>query len=300
LEEAIMSLKEQFESLKNNWLILILGVVVIGAMMLLPSISRGVNYSSNYAMDTAQSYGGGYESYSKALYNNSTNFSPDVINRKIVKTSNLGIETKIGKFQETDSRLRDIVKSSNSIILNEDIFSRKNNSKEIFTGSYTIKVENTKLENFTNQLKTLGKVVSFNQGTDDVTGEYTNVNIELQVERERLERFQEMYEEAEEITDKIELNDRIFNQERTIKYLEDAVKDVDQRVDYSTIYLTVNERSDYLGIAFVKLSDLLRSFMGSLNSLVRLIVVILPWALIAGIIYAVSKLTKKQEIKKKR
>jgi ABC-type sugar transport system permease subunit len=296
-----MSLKEQFENLKNNWLIFVLAIVVIGAMVLLPNISSGVSYKTNYAADSySLGYGASYESYSKALYNNSTNFSPDVLNRKIVKTSNLGIETKIGKFKQTDLQLRDIVKGTESIILTENIYSSKVDSKEIFTGNYTIKVHVDKLDLVTNQLKTLGKVTSFNQGADDVTGEYTNVNIELQVEKERLERYQDMYADAEDIKDKIELNDRIFNQERTIKYLEDAVKDVDQRVDYSTIYLTVNERSDYLGIAFVKLSDLLRSFMGSLNSLIRLIVLILPWAIIAGFIYAIARLSKKPEIKKKR
>ena len=293
-----MSLKEQFEKLKENWLLILLVVLVLGTMIYLPNISVGSSY--NYASDSAL---GGYSpSYAKESYLNyqNQNFSPEVLNRKIVKTSNLGIETKIGKFKETDSQVRDVVKGTESIIITENIYSNKVDSKEIFTGNYTIKVKIDKLDLVTNQLKTLGKVTSFNQGADDVTGEYTNVNIELQVEKERLERFQEMYADAEEITDKIELNDRIFNQERTIKYLEDSIKDVDQRIDYSTIYLTINERSNYLGIAFVKLSDLARSFMGSLNSLVRLIVVILPWVLIAGFIYAINKLTKKQEIKKKR
>ncbi len=293
-----MSLTEQLENLKNNWLIFILAIVVIGTMIYLPNIGTISSYKSvNYAYDSG--YGGYAPSYAKESYLNyqNQNFSPEVLNRKIVKTSNLGIETKIGNFKTVDSKVRDVIKGTESIIINENIFSNKVDSKEIFTGNYTIKVKIEKLDLVTDQLKTLGKVTSFNQGADDVTGEYTNVNIELQVEKERLERYQEMYADAEDIKDKIELNDRIFNQERTIKYLEDAVKDVDQRVDYSTIYLTVNERSDYLGIAFVKLSDLLRSFMGSLNSLIRLIVLILPWAIIAGFIYAIARLTKKPETK---
>lgn len=293
-----MSLKEQLQNLKNNWLIFVLAVVVIGTMLLLPNISRSSSYSANYAIDAVQAYGG-YQN-SKVFYNNSTNFAPEVINRKIVKTFNLGVEIKIGKFQDTDSRLREILKSSDSIIINENIYSRKNNSKEIFTGNYTIKVKNTELDNLTNQLKALGKVTNYNQEADDVTGEYTNINIELQVEKERLKRYQEMYAEVTDISDKIELNDRIFNQERTIKYLEDAVKDVDQRIDYSTINLTINERSDYLGIAFVKLSDLLKAFMRSLNSLISLFVIVLPWAIIAGIVYGITRLTKKPQPKKKR
>jgi len=292
-----MTFTEQLEKLKDNWLVILLVVVVLGAMMLLPKI--GTNYSSrNYTtMDSALGYASGYypESVMYKNYSQQNNFAPDVTDRKIVKTSNLGIEVKLGKFSQTDSMMRDIIKSSSSFILNENIYSSKVNSKDVYTGSYTIKVETSKLDQITNQLKTLGKITSYNQGADDVTGQYTNVKIELQVEKERLERYKQLYEDAKTMEDKINLNDRIFNQERTIKYLEDSIKNIDERVDYSTIYLTINERSDYIYIAFVKLSELVSSFVGSLNSLLRLIFLVLPWAVLGGVIYAIIRLTKKKQ-----
>lgn len=293
-----MSLKEQFEKIKENWLLILIVVFIFGVMIYLPN-SGSIGFSSqnkmamDYAYESSLAYGGSYDTYK----NYTQNFAPQVENRKIVKTANLGLETKVGKFSEVDSKLREVIKSSDSFILNENIYSNKVNSREIFSGNYVIKVNNDKLEYITNQLKDLGKVTRFTMGADDVTGQYTNVNIELQVERERLLRYQEMYEDAELINDKIELNDRIFNQERTIKYLEDSVRDIDQRIDYSTINLTVNEKSDYLGIAFVKLSDLVRSFINSLNSLIRLVVLILPWVIIIGFFYAINRFFKKEGTK---
>ena len=87
-----------------------------------------------------------------------------------------------------------------------------------------------------------------------------------------------MYLEAEDVMDKVEINDKIFFQERRVKYLEDSLKRIDQRVDYSTISFTLNEkRSEYANIAFVKCSELIKSFVGSFNSLISLIFAVIPW-----------------------
>jgi hypothetical protein len=106
-----------------------------------------------------------------------------------------------------------------------------------------------------------------------------------------------MYNSAEKISDKIELNDRIFNQERTIKYLEDSLKNMDQRVDYSTINLNISEKYSYSNIALVKLSDLVRSFVNSVNALLKFLFVIIPFAIVGWIIYLVSR--NKKNSKKK-
>ena len=52
-----------------------------------------------------------------------------------------------------------------------------------------------------------------------------------------------MLTEATAVSDKIELSDRIFNQERTIKYFEDQLKNAGTRVEYSTLYVTLTEKA---------------------------------------------------------
>ena len=119
--------------------------------------------------------------------------------------------------------------------------------------------------------------------------------IELQTEKERLKRYQVMYDEAKEINDKLNLNDRIFNQERRIKYLEDSLKNTDKRIEYSTIHFSMTEkRSEYANLALVKISELIRGFVSSINALLQLVFVIIPWAIAFLIISWIVKLIKRK------
>jgi len=90
-----------------------------------------------------------------------------------------------------------------------------------------------------------------------------------------------MYEDAEEVSDRIDLNDKIFNQERKIKYLQDALSNVDNRIDYSSVGFSMEEeRSDWVEISFVKISELVQTFVGSLNSLLKFVFGIIPWTVV--------------------
>jgi len=128
-------------------------------------------------------------------------------------------------------------------------------------------------------MKDIGKVTSFSESQRDITGNFQNTNIELESERARLSRYQKLFEETIDIEQKIQLTDRIFNQERTIRYLEDSLENLDQRVDYSTVTVSINEKkSDYANIVFVKFSELIKNFVGNLNLVLKFIVGIIPWA----------------------
>jgi len=292
-----MSFKEQLIRLKENWLIILL--VVVAFLVLTFLVSNGTSYSArdSFAMNDSAMYSKSMESAGGYGLSYSQDFAPEVEDRKITKNSSLSLEVKGGEFTFADSKVKSIVSSSDSIVLNESLNTRKNGNKEEFYASYSIKVESSKLDSVVSQLREIGKVTYFTENENDITGSYTNREIELEVERERLLRYQEMYNSAEKISDKIELNDRIFNQERTIKYLEDSLKNMDQRVDYSTINLNISEKYSYSNIALVKLSDLVRSFVNSVNALLKFLFVIIPFAIVGWIIYLVTK--KNRKIKKR-
>ena len=99
-----------------------------------------------------------------------------------------------------------------------------------------------------------------------------------------------MLEEAESTQEKIDLTDRIFNQERTIKYYEEALNDIDKRVSYSTIYFSITEkRSDFADATLITLSRIVRSFVESFNLLINLIFVVIPWAIALLIIWVIYR-----------
>jgi len=225
----------------------------------------------------------------------SGDFAPDVLDRKIVKTTSLSTEVKRGTFKDAESKVLNVVKSSNSILLNQNVNRIGKDKKSYFVGRFTIKVDTKKYDSVVSQLKDIGEVTNFNENQQDVTGRYENIDVEIQTEKTRLTRFEQLFDETKDVEQKIQLTDRIFNQERRIKYLEDSLKNIGQRVDYSTISLTINEKkSDYADIVFVKFSELVKGFVGSINLLLKLIVNIIPWVVAIYIIMFLFKLIKRK------
>ena len=144
------------------------------------------------------------------------------------------------------------------------------------------------------QLKNLGEVISFNENSGDETQQYTSLQSEIEAEKSRLSRYQEMYKESAIIADKIQLSDKIFEQERLIKMYGESLTSLNNRVTYSAIYLAINEKqSAYSNVVWVKFPDLIKALVSSINSLASLLFIILPWAIAIAIIWIIIRLIRK-------
>jgi hypothetical protein len=304
-----MSLKEQFKRIKDNWLIVLLLVVIVGIIAIGPSEIKDISFLSRsseqfYGMDSSMAYPAAEKmamSYSRGggIYYDS-GFAPDVEDRKITKNANLNSKVEKGFFSSAEKKLKDIVKSSDSFLLDENVNKYGTNRKEYYQGSYRIKVETSKYDSVISQLKEIGEIVSFNEYINDITGSYTNLEVELAAEKSRLEKYKQIYEESKSAEEKFEVTDRIFNLERTIKYYEDALKNMDKRIDYSEIYISIQEKqSEYVDLVFVKFSHLMKSLVNSINGLLNFIFVILPYAIIIGIIVFFVRRCRKSNCKRK-
>lgn len=273
-----MSVKDQFNKMKENWLMVVLALVVV---LFLSGGNGIVSDSIGNIQSFGKSFDGGVAEIGIASYYPGVGggFAPEIEERKIVKSSSLSTEINRGKFVEAEAELKNIISNSGAYLLNERVNKNGEGWRASLSGYYSLKVETGKYDSVIAQLKEIGEVQSFNENMLDVTERYDDVEIEIKVERERLARYMEMYEDADEVSDRIELNDRIFNQERTIKYLEDSLENIDSRIDYSSISFSMSEeKSNWTNIVFVKLSDLIRSFVNNLNTLLGFIFGIVPWA----------------------
>jgi hypothetical protein len=272
-----MAIKDQLNKLKDNWLLIVLIVVVMMVMsggMSIFSLSGSSlgSYGEFATADMARSTGY-YPSYE-------SNFAPEVEERVITKTSSMSTEVERGRYKSSEAVLKSIVSAANGFILNERVNQYDEGWKAYYSGYYTIKVPTGSYESVLSQLEEIGKVISFNENSADVTGRYTDLNTQLETEKARLRRYEQMYQEAQKIEDKINLNDRIFNQERTIKYIEDAIDNIDKRVDYSQISFSMSEkRSGYANITFVKFSELVKNIVDSTSTLLSFLFSIFPWAI---------------------
>lgn len=293
-----MGVKEQLRKIKDNWLILALVLALVLVFSFSGNISRMSSNSFGGYMMGNQEYGAadydGYSSQKSYIPNTGQGFAPEVENRKIIKTAYMSNEVDMGGFIDLETRLRNIVKSSDSFILSENVYNSGSEKNSYMTANYQIKVDTSKYDSVIAQLKEIGKVTSFRENANDVTGQYTNSQIELETEKERLKRYQEMYNNSLGVSDKITLNDRIYEEERKIKYLEDSIKNIDEKIDYSTIHFTLTEKkSDYANVSVVKFSHLIQNIVDSFNALITLLFVIIPWAIAALIIWLIWKFVKR-------
>ncbi len=273
-----MGIKEQIATLKNNWLMVIIAIALLvflsGGNVIEQGIysvkSAGGTFSEGYAGTESLNYYPGPDS----------GFAPESEDRKVVKSSSLSIEIERGEFGNAEESLKNIVSSSGAYLLNERVNINGEGWKTYYSGYYSLKIETVKYDSVVAQLKGVGEVQSFNENVADVTGRYEDLEIEVEVERQRLLRYLEMFNETEEIEYKINLNDKIFDQERRIKYLENSLDNIDSKIEYSSISFSMSEeRSEWTNVALVKFSDLIRDFVNNLNGLLGFIFGVIPWAL---------------------
>ncbi|MBI4147806.1 DUF4349 domain-containing protein [Candidatus Woesearchaeota archaeon] len=281
-----MTVKEQLLKLKENWLLVLVVLVVLYLMSGSGDFDGAVPSLSSYApsMAVRSSYEAAPSYARSSLYDRG--FAPEVKDRLISKTARLSSEVEKGSFSSAESQLKSIIKSSESYLLNEDVDTYNSGERGEYTSaSYEIKVQSAKYDAVVQQLKGIGKVLSFNENAEDITGTYINIKVELDTERKRLLRYEQMYAEAKKMEDKIDLNDRMFNQERTIANLLDSMDRLGKQVTYSTIRVSLAEKkSAYADIAFVELSMLAEALIGSLNTFLVLAVAALPWVLGIGLV----------------
>ncbi|MDO8656575.1 MAG: DUF4349 domain-containing protein [Nanoarchaeota archaeon] len=296
-----MTLKDQWKKMKDNWLIIIVLVLVAGFLYGGDDIISSIQYSGNYAGDygdpigmMAESVGYGSTRMMKSgimpPISSGGDFAAEVDDRKITKTASLSTEIEFGTFQEGERQLKAIISSTNSLLLNENVNKYDQGRKSYYSGSYSLKVDVRVYDAVVSQLKQIGEIQSFSENAQDITGTYTNIQTELEAERARLQRYKQMLAEATLIADKIELNDRIFNQERTIKYLEDALTNQDEQVEYASVYLQMSEKqSEFANVAFVTFGQLVTGFVSSASNVFKLLFSILPWALGAVILWLIVR-----------
>lgn len=289
-----MTIKKQWKTIKENWII-VLGLVLLVGLFFIGNMG-GASYKSlataNYAMDYAES--AYYDDEGMYMKSFAGGFAPEIVERKITKYANLRSEVRSGQFDSSVESLKNIVSESDSFLLSEDIGLYGEGKKAYSYGNFRIKVSTDNYSGVVSRLKEIGEVKSFREDMDDVTEQYTNIEIDIATEKARLERFKTMMNKSDRIEDQIQLADKIFSLERTIAYYEESLENMDSRIDYSTISFSLTEERPMLyGVVFVKFSELVETLVVSLNSLLYLVFAAIPYAIVIGLVVFGFKIFRK-------
>ncbi|MFC1686085.1 DUF4349 domain-containing protein [Nanoarchaeota archaeon] len=297
----MIKLKDTLEKAKKNWFAILVVIILLFLAVQMNPLDYAGSSDSSYDYKSSPS-GGGVPSLEEARFDSvASPGSPGVSRaevqstpepRKVTKTARMTNEVEHGEYESASEQVKEIVSSSGSILLNEDVdrFETEREGVYYHIGDYEIKIEVDKYDSVLEELKLVGEVDSFNERTRDITEQYEDLEVELESEKARLVRYNEMYAKADEVEFQIDLIDRIFNQERIIKYLEEAIKNLDKKVDYSTVNLRINEEQpDFGEVKFFGIVNLFESFLASLLALVGVIFWVLPWVIAFWLIMKIRK-----------
>lgn len=220
----------------------------------------------------------------------------EVAERKITKTASIDTEVETGKFKEAESRAKNDISSLDGIILNENVQLHKNEDSSYYTGGYTIKVESGKYDSLVAKLKEIPELQNFREYATDITDDYTDLEVELKAEKDRLEKYRALYDETNDTEDKIDLIDAMFYQERAIEYMEKALKEAGKKVDYFTIdfYLSEKEPS-FFNVEFVGASELAANIVNGASTLLRLVSSLLPFLVVGFGIWGIRRYFKNRK-----
>lgn len=203
------------------------------------SAMQGVTMEESYEDGWSE----GTESYAQENGGNSstqTNTLPDS-NRKLIKTVNLSVETK-----EFDNLLQ-IVENKTAecggyieqlYTYNGSIY---NSYKSDKNARLTLRIPQNKLGDFLSEVGKVSNITSRNESIEDVTLTYVDMESRKKVLRAEEERLLSFLEKAQTIEEIITIESRLSDVRYQIESMESQLRTFDNRIDYSTVYMDINE-----------------------------------------------------------
>lgn len=231
--------------------------------------------------------------------------------RKLIKNVNMNVET-----EEFDKFLINIDHKVASLggyverseISGKSLYADSSNR----TASITARVPNDKLDSFVNQITEQSNITNKTVSTEDVTLQYADTQAHIESLKTEQKRLNDLIEKAEDLDTILTLEARLTEVSYQIESYERQIRSMDNQVDYSTVYLYVEEVTHYTPVEKAPLSAGERISQGLKENLYRIghgfsefginFVIALPFIilmlLIVGVIALVIVLIVKSASKK--
>jgi hypothetical protein len=196
-----------------------------------------------YYADEAEYYDdGGYSVGSMSTPITETQANASVAkNRKLIKTVDMTIETV--SFDETIANLRNNINAVGGYIESEYSYngSLYNSSSQSKYATITVRVPDTALDGFVNDVSGIGNVTQKTTSTRDVTLNYVDTESKKEMYKAEQESLLGLLEKAETIEDITYLTQRLTEVRYNIESMESSLRVYDDLVDYATVNFTINE-----------------------------------------------------------
>lgn len=280
-------------------------IALLLALLLCLSLSAcGGGADKQYgATDTA----GDYDNTEPAapMQSEEMSASVDMADRKLIYNASVTAETK--EFDQSKNDLDQLIEKHGGFIQSSSISGDSyENSREQKRLEYTLRVPAESLFTFLEELEDVARVISCDTNMDDVTGSYVDTEARLSALRQEEKKLLELLDEAANLTEILELEDRISQVRYEIESMTAQLKSYDNQIEYSTVTIYLRDVTDYTvrpsfgSRSYDAFVGGWTSFVNALQSLVIGLLNLWPFLVVLVIVVVIVVFCVKRSTKKSR
>lgn len=179
----------------------------------------------------------------------STDPAVALIGEKVVTTIEMTYETltyqdSVTNLQEVIEKHQAYVESSYESTNPENGYSQNMQAAQLRQGSFTIRIPAESVEGFLADLSgALGTKISEQVGNEDATQTYYDTQARIEVLQQKEDRLRELLTQATTIEEILAIEDNLTETVAEREVLQSQNDTIDDLVDYSTLHLTLLERT---------------------------------------------------------
>lgn len=220
-----------------------------------------------------------------------------VVEKKIIKNGSLNL--KVVKIDKAVEEISKIAKDNSGNVFSTNFFQ---NSKNVKTGTITIKIPVNNFEKAFSEIKeTANLVVRESVTGQDVTEQYTDFKSRLQNKQAEERSFLDILGRAATVEDILKVTKEISRVRGEIDILEGRIKLLESQTDMATILISLSEDSEititdsWRPVRVIKdtVNSLLKDIQGFVNFtivfIIRIIPVIILYFLLVFIVFLIGK-----------
>jgi hypothetical protein len=239
--------------------------------------AAGAAYDADYGVYEEAMEAESYDESSSG--SNSAGQVPDIQNRKLITTVTISAET-----DDMDTSLAAIDKKINELggyTEKSDIYNGSYSSHVSRNASLTIRIPKDRLNEFIAVIEGGNNITNKKVNVDDVTLSYVDTESRKNSLRTEEQRLLDIMKQAETVEDIITIEDKLASVRYEIESVESQLRSYDNKVDYSTVYLTIDEVKVFTPVeeegALTRMGN---GFMESFHDVVDAIVDFFVWIVV--------------------
>jgi hypothetical protein len=172
------------------------------------------------------------------------------LNRKLITTATIDVETK--EFDKLYNDIETYVRSAGGYLESINTYNGSRYYGQVVErhANLTVRIPADKLDAFLEEIGNAGNITNRSQNVEDITLTYVDLEAHKKTLIDEQERLEEFLREAETIEDIIYIEDRLANIRYQLESMESQLRTYDNKVNYSTVYLNIDEVVEYTPVVY--------------------------------------------------